>query len=54
MVFVREELGRRDENTDKVKSIGILAFKKRTNILKEVLKKLNMSMPLDVSASKLD
>jgi len=50
----REVLITRDENTDKVKSIGILAFKKRTNILKEVLKKLNMSMPLDVSASKLD
>jgi len=44
-----EVLITRDEDTNEVKSIGILAFKKRTNILKEVLKKLGMSIPLDVS-----
>ena len=42
----------RDENTNEVKSIGILAFKKRANVLKEVIKKLNISMPLDISAPK--
>lgn len=47
-----EVLITRDENTDEVKSIGILAFKKRANILKEVLKKLNLSMPLEVSISE--
>lgn len=47
-----EVLITRDENTDEVKSIGIVAFKKRANILKEILGKLNLSMPLDVSFSK--
>ena len=47
-----EVLITRDENTDEVKSIGIIAFKKRVNTLKEVLKKLNLSMPLEVSISK--
>jgi len=42
----------KDEDTGEIKSIGITAFKKRANILKEVLKKLNLSMPLDVSFSK--
>jgi hypothetical protein len=43
----------RDEETDKVKSIGILSFKKRAYVLKEILKRLNLSMPLDVSVSKI-
>lgn len=47
-----EVLITRDENTNEVKSIGILAFKKRVNILKEILKKLNLSMPLEVSISE--
>lgn len=47
-----EVLITRDENTDEVKSIGIIAFKKRVNILKEILKKLNLSMPLEVSISE--
>ncbi len=47
-----EVLITRDENTNEVKSIGIIAFKKRVNILKEVLKKLNLSIPLEVSVPK--
>ena len=42
----------RDRKTNEIKSIGIVAFKKRINILKEVLKKLNIKMPLEVSISK--
>ena len=49
---IQEIFVTRDRETDEVKSIGIIAFKKRTEILKEVLKKLNLSMPLDVSMSK--
>ena len=49
-----EVLITRDENTNEVKSIGIIAFKKRAKeeILKRVLKQLGMSIPLDVSVSK--
>ena len=43
-VFVR-----RDEKTNEVKSIGIFSFKKRVGILKEVLQKINLKMPLNVS-----
>ena len=39
----------RDAETDEVKSIGIMAFKKRSDILKTILKKLGMSIPLDIS-----
>ena len=42
----------RDRKTNEIKSIGIIAFKKRANILKEVLRRLNLSMPLEVSVSK--
>ena len=44
----------RDENTNEVKSIGVVAFKKRIGILKEVLRKLKMSIPLEISISKSD
>jgi len=46
-----EVLITRDENTNEVKSIGIIAFKKRAKeeILKRVLKQLGMSMPLEIS-----
>lgn len=47
-----EVLITRDEDTNEVKSIGILAFKKREYSLKEVLKRLNLSMPLEVSIPK--
>ena len=39
----------RDRETNEIKSIGILDFKNRKDVLKEILKKLNISMPLDVS-----
>ena len=44
----------RDEESNEVKSVGILSFKKRAKeaILKKVLKKLGMSIPLDISVSK--
>ena len=42
----------RDANTGEVKSIGIIAFKKRTEILKSILKKVGVSMPLDISISE--
>jgi len=41
-VFVRK-----DEDTGEVKSIGIVGFSKRTAILKELLKNLNLSFPID-------
>ncbi|MEK6926255.1 MAG: DUF2283 domain-containing protein [Nanoarchaeota archaeon] len=42
---------RRDEETNEVKSIGILSFRKRARVLKEVLKKVNLDFPLDISLS---
>ena len=38
---------RKDENTDEVKSIGIIGFKKRTSILQELLRKLNLAFPIE-------
>ena len=46
-----EVLITRDSKTNEVKSIGIVAFRKRTEILKTILKRLNMSIPLDISIS---
>jgi len=46
------ELGifvRRDEKTKEVKSIGIFSFKKRAQVLDEVLKRINLRFPLNVS-----
>jgi len=40
---------RKDEKTDEIKSIGIFSFKKRTQVLKEVLEKINLRFPLNVS-----
>ena len=44
----------KDKKTDEIKSIGILNFKKMTKelILKRILNKLGMSMPLDITVSK--
>ncbi len=42
----------RDRKTNEIKSIGIIAFKKRIGILKEILKRFNIIMPLEVSISK--
>ncbi|PIN77562.1 hypothetical protein COV15_01805 [Candidatus Woesearchaeota archaeon CG10_big_fil_rev_8_21_14_0_10_34_12] len=41
----------RDADTDEVKGIGILSFKKRTKevVLKRILKQLGMSIPLEIS-----
>ena len=40
---------RRDEKTNKIKSIGIFSFKKRPDILKKVLEKINLTIPLNIS-----
>jgi len=40
---------RKDEKTNEIKSIGIFSFKKRTQILKEILQKINIKIPLDIS-----
>ena len=44
----------KDRKTNEIKSVGILSFKARAKeaILKKILKKLGMSIPLDISASK--
>jgi len=38
----------RDEKTDEIKGIGILDFKKRTEILKKILEKFNLRFPLNI------
>jgi len=40
---------RRDEKTNEVKSVMIFGFKKRAGILKEILEKINMKLPLSVN-----
>ena len=46
-----EVLITRDENTNEIKSIGIIAFKKRAKeeILKRVLKQFGMSIPIEIT-----
>lgn len=39
---------RKDEKTHEVKSIGILSFKKRPEILKELLHRVNLKLPIKV------
>lgn len=39
----------KDEDTNEVKSIGILAFKKRVYLLKKVLTFLNKKLPIEIS-----
>lgn len=43
----------KDRETNEVKSIGIMSFKKRAKeaILKRVLKQLGVSLPIQISAS---
>ena len=41
----------KDEETDKAFAIGILSFKKRCHILKEILKRMNIDFPLNISYS---
>lgn len=43
-VFVR-----RDQKTNEIKSIEIFSFKKRAQILKEILKKVKLNFPLEIS-----
>ncbi len=40
---------RKDQKTSEIKSIGILAFSKRVYLLKDILKQINMQIPLDIS-----
>jgi len=40
---------RRDKKTNEVKSIEILAFKKRAQILSKVLNQINMKFPLKIN-----
>ena len=41
----------KDEKTDKVFAVGILSFKKRCYVLNEILKKMNINFPLNISCS---
>lgn len=43
-VFVRK-----DDNTNEVKSIGILSYKKRVKVLPDFLKKINLKFPMNIS-----
>ncbi|HIH17972.1 MAG TPA: DUF2283 domain-containing protein [Nanoarchaeota archaeon] len=40
---------RKDEKTGEIKSIGILSFKKRTQILKKLLQETHINLPLEIS-----
>ena len=39
----------REEDTGEIKSLGILSFKKRTQILKEILQRFNLTIPMKIS-----
>ena len=41
---------RKDEKTDEIKSVGIFSFEKRgAQILKEILNKINLKLPLNIT-----
>ncbi len=40
---------RKDEETGRIKSIGIFSFKKRSIALKKILEKMNLKFPLEIS-----
>ena len=42
---------RKDENTNELKSIGILAFGKRAYLLKKLLQGLNKKLPNEINIS---
>ena len=42
----------KDEKTNKAFAIGILSFKKRSHVLKEILKKMNIDFPLNITTEK--
>jgi len=39
----------KDEETNEIKGIGILSFRGRVEILKRILNKVNMKLPLNIS-----
>ena len=39
----------KDSETNEIKGIGILSFRKRTDILKKVLQRFNLKFPLQIS-----
>lgn len=39
----------KDEETNEVFAVGILSFKKRCQILTEILKRLNINFPLNIT-----
>ena len=39
----------KDANTNEIKGVGILSFKKRTDILKKTLQRFNLRFPLSIS-----
>lgn len=41
----------RDEETDEVCGIGIISFKKRVQILKEILERFNKTLPLNITVN---
>lgn len=41
----------KNTDTNEIYGIGILDFKKRPNILKEVLKRININFPLNITTS---
>lgn len=43
---------RKDEKTGEIKSIGILSFRKRTEILKKLLNEKGLELPLDISINR--
>lgn len=46
-VFVRKDI-----ETNEVKSIGILSFEKRTEVLKKILERFNKKLPRMIDISK--
>ena len=41
----------RDVDTKRIANVGILSFKKRVELLREVLASLNKRLPIEISAS---
>jgi len=41
----------KDEETDEVKGVGILSFKKRAGILKKILTRVGKKLPLEIDVS---
>ena len=41
----------KDEKTEEIKSVGILNFKKRVEILNKILSRFNKKLPLEINIS---